>query len=71
MSSKELETQKIVVHKFEENPAVSARSIAKMLKLPQTTVSGIIKRFKETKSVGRKSRGVDQSRGLNKQLSRR
>lgn len=69
MSSPQVETRRKIVNKFLENPGCSGRSIAKALKLPQKTVSRVLKRFKETQSVERKP-GSGRKPGLTrKELS--
>lgn len=50
----QLEVRKSIVCKFLENPNLSGRSIGKVLKLPQKTVSRVIKNFKESQSIERK-----------------
>lgn len=49
----EARNRELVVHKFIENPCLSASAIAKSIKLPKSTVCGIIKRYKETLTVKR------------------
>lgn len=71
MSSKEKEIQQLVLHKFNQNQQASGRSIAKSLKLPQSTVNCIIKRYKGTNSVGRKPGGGRKPGSHNKELVRK
>ena len=52
--SKQLETRKLVVDKYLENPQNSLRNIAKALKLNQKTVSNTINQFLATQSIERK-----------------
>lgn len=51
MESKELENRKRIVAQFVENSSTSASAIAKLLKLPRSTMTGIIKRFKESLTI--------------------
>jgi transposase len=54
--SNELETRKIIVHKYLENTKISARMIAKSLNVSQLTVHRTIKRFKDSQSIERKQK---------------
>lgn len=54
MSSPQVENRKKILHKYFENPQASIRSIARELNFHHTTVSKVIKRYKETLSVERK-----------------
>lgn len=47
----ELENRKLILRTFTENPGTSGRKIAKLLKLPQTTVASVIKRYKESLTI--------------------
>jgi IS30 family transposase len=49
--SEELETRKIIVHKYLKNINFSRRLIAKSLNLPQSTVNRTIKRFQHSQSI--------------------
>ena len=51
---KELESRKVIVHKYLENTNVSRRMIAKSLNLPQSTVNRTINRFLDSQSIDRK-----------------
>lgn len=65
----ELETRKLIVNKYIENPTQSGSEMAKMLKLPKTTICRVIKRYKESLSVER-SVQVNRKHGTqNKQLN--
>lgn len=70
MQSNELENRKKILHKYTENPNVSASSIAKCLKLPKSTVCNVIKLFKATLTIdrapgsGRKSGPADKKLAL-------
>lgn len=54
MSSKELESRKIILDKYMENPTWSFSLIARTLKKPASTVRYVIKRFRDQGSVERK-----------------
>lgn len=62
MQSSELEVRQMIVHKMMENLDLSGSSIAKLLKLPKSTVNGVIKRFKESLTVDR-ARGSGKKAG--------
>lgn len=49
----ELNNRKLIMHKHNENPLMSAAQIAKSLKLPRRTVSAVIKRCTNTLTVER------------------
>lgn len=71
ISSRELENKKKVVHKFLENPNASGASIAKSLNLNQRTVRRIIKRFRDSPSVGRASGGGRKPGSADKNLAQK
>lgn len=52
--TKEKETREKIICKYLANPLASKRSIAKHLKLSNVTVSRVIKRFLETRTIERK-----------------
>lgn len=52
----ELARRKVIVHKFNENPGLSKRKLAKSLQFPESTVRKVIKRYKETLSIERSPR---------------
>jgi transposase-like protein len=68
MESKELENQKRIIAQFVQNSNVSALSIAKLLKLPRSTVQRVVKRYKETLTVGRAKGGGRKSGPGNRYL---
>lgn len=60
--------RKVIIDKWLENQEASARSISKQLKIPNSTVSRVIKRFKEEKSLDRKSHKNRVSGARNEKL---
>jgi transposase len=68
MQSKEIENRKRIVAQFIENPTTSASSIAKLLKLPRSTVIGVLKRYKETLTVNRSKGGGRKPGPVDKNL---
>jgi len=57
MESTKLDNRKIILVKFNENPKSSTAYIAKCVELPKSIVYGVIKRYKETLTVGKLSGG--------------
>ena len=68
MESMEVKNQRRIVAQFVENSSTSASSIAKMLKLPRSTVCRVIKRYKETLTVGRTKGGGRKSGPADRKL---
>lgn len=66
----ELENRKKVLHIFNENQQLSSSAIAKQLKMPKSTVSYILRRFKETLTVERAPH-TRKSGPINKELARK
>jgi hypothetical protein len=71
MQTSEIEVRKKIVHKFNENPNGSGRSIGKELKLPQRTVSNVIKRYKNTLTIERAPQTGRKAVPVDKELSKR
>lgn len=61
--------RKLIITKFLDNPSLSQRQIARELKLPQSTVSDVIRRYKATQSVKRKRSGGRKPGILNQSLA--
>jgi IS30 family transposase len=61
--TKESDNREKIVHKYLENPSWSHRSIAKALNLSNSTVSSVIKRYKETLSTDR-AKGSGRKKGF-------
>lgn len=71
MSPKEIEIRKLVLRKFIENSSLSGRSIAKDLKLHQGTVNHILKRYKKSLSIERRTGSGGNHTTRNKQLAQK
>lgn len=54
----EKEIRKMIVHKSLDNPNWSGRKIAKILNIPKSTVNNVLKRYKQTLSIERKTRAA-------------
>lgn len=54
MASSEHKKREIILRKHTENPHLSYRALAKLLKLPQSSVCLVLKRFRERLTVDRK-----------------
>lgn len=63
MSSKQFETRKMILYKYQENPTLKPYKLAKQLKLPSSTVYKVINRFKRTLSIERKA-GSGRKKGF-------
>lgn len=68
MQSNEIERRKLILYSFAQNPEASGSSIAKMLKMPKSTVNGVIKRYKDSLTIDRKPGSGGKSRVANKKL---
>lgn len=55
MESPELQQREMILLKHTENPLLSYRALAKLLKYPQSTVCSVLKKFRERFTVERKS----------------
>lgn len=69
--SKEEDQRRIIVAKYLDNQAASYRLIGKQLNIHHSTVSRVIKRFKETQSVERKPGTGKNSNSPNLTLARK
>lgn len=67
----EHENREKILHKFNENPKASGRSIAKKLKMPKSTVADVLKRFKETLTIGRAPHPSRKCGPKNKELAKK
>lgn len=63
------ENRKLIIAKLLQNPLKSQRQIARDLKLPQSTVNDVIRRYKETQSVERKQAGGQKAGIVNQKLA--
>lgn len=64
----ELERRKNIVHKHLENPEWSGSKLAKVLKMPKTTVCRVLKTYMETLSVERNKRTYEKTGSRDRQL---
>lgn len=64
----ELNNRKKIVHKYLQNQTLSYSSIAKLLKLPKSTVCSVINRYNHSSSVGRKTKSESKTKPEHKQL---
>ncbi|XP_052889225.1 uncharacterized protein LOC128297590 [Anopheles moucheti] len=62
------EKRKLIVDNYLQNPAVSSRELAKQLSLPKSTVSRVIKKYKETQTIVRKVQTKRRSETVDRQL---
>ena len=60
-----------IVHTYIENPNMSTRAIAKFLKLPKSTVSDVLKRYRHVLSVERKPGSGGARRSINPVIARK
>lgn len=62
MESEQVTKRKLIISEHVKNPELSQRQLAKLLKLPRSTVQRVLVRFKKEASVSRK-RGTGRKKG--------
>lgn len=63
MASTQRDVRESIVRKYTENPNLSHNTIAKHLKVPKSTVTSVLKKYKETLSIDKKS-GSGRKKGF-------